>query len=130
MASKTADPFDLKRLTLTREDIRELEPLQKKQPKPSSRTRTHTEFVKLPYAQTLAAAGHLGDARLAVLVELTHQAFKKHRSEVLLANAALQAVGISHWAKLRALRQLEAAGMLKVSRRGKGRSPLVKLLWK
>lgn len=130
MASKTADPFDLKRLTLTREDIRELEPLQKKQSKPSSQIRTHIEFVKLPYTQTLAAAGHLGDACLAVFVELAHLAFKKHRSEVLLANSALRAAGISHWAKLRALRQLEVAGMIEVSWRGKGRSPLVKLLWK
>ena len=49
-------------------------------------------------------------AALAVVVELAYQVFKTHKSEVVLSNAMLRSVGISHKAKLRALRQLEAAG--------------------
>ena len=86
-------------------------------------------FVMLPYERTLATAGRLGNAPLAVLVELAYQAFKTHRNVVPLANAALRSVGVSRLAKLRALRQLEASGLVAVGRRGKGRSPLVTLLW-
>ena len=84
----------------------------------------------LPYERTLAAAGRLGDAPLAVLVELTHRAFKTRQDTVLLANAGLQSVGVSRYAKLRALRRLEAAGMITVTSRGSGKSPLVTLLWR
>ena len=86
-------------------------------------------FVQLPYERTLAAAGQLGDAPLAVLVELAHRAFKTHQNTVPLANAALKAVGVSRDAKVRALRGLEAVGMVTVTWRGRGRSPLVTLPW-
>jgi hypothetical protein len=87
-------------------------------------------FVMLPYAQTLEVAGRLGGAAAAVMAELAYLAFRAHRSQVILANAALQAVGVSPDAKVRALRRLEAAGMVAVDWRGPGRSPLVTLLWK
>jgi len=86
-------------------------------------------FVQLPYEKGLEVAG-FGDASMAVLIELAHLAFKTHQSQVLLANAALQAVGVSPDAKVRALRRLEGAGMVGVDWRGPGRSPLVTLLWK
>lgn len=82
----------------------------------------------LPYAQTMAAAGETRCAVLAVMVELTYQVFKTHKSEVVLSNSMLRSVGISHWAKSRALHQLEAAGMVAVDWKG-GRSPLVTVLW-
>lgn len=97
------------------------------------RTRLHPArpeaFVKLPYERTLAAAGRLGDASLAVLVELAYQAFKTHRNVVPLANAALRSVGISPDAKVRALRRLEADEMVSVDWRGGRKTPLVTLLW-
>jgi hypothetical protein len=87
-------------------------------------------FVQLPYGPTLGAAGRLRNAPLAVLVELAYQSFKTHKDTVLLSNAALRAVGISPDAKVRALRRLEAAGMVKVAWRGGKKTPLVTLLWK
>ena len=85
--------------------------------------------MKLPYERTLAAAGRLGDAPLAVLIELAYQAFKTHRNVVPLANAALRSVGVSPDAKVRALRRLEANGMVAVDWRGGKKTPLVTLLW-
>jgi hypothetical protein len=115
------DPFDLKRLRI---DPAELAPMRKK-PEPK---RSQAEFVKFPYERVLSTAGRIGDAPLAVLVELAHQSFKTHRKQVPLTNVALRSVGINRCAKLRALRQLEEAGLVQVEWRGR-RSPLVTLLW-
>jgi hypothetical protein len=82
----------------------------------------------LPYERTLAAAGKVENATLAVLIELTHRRFKRHQNTVLLANQALAAAGISRWSKDRALKRLEVVGLVKVKRRN-GRSPLVKILY-
>jgi hypothetical protein len=124
MANK--DPFDLEHLALTPKDVADLAPLQKKPP-PAKLT-SRTKFVKLPYEQTLALAGRLRDAPMAVLVELAYQAFKTHKNPVPLANAALRSVGIRRDAKLRALRQLEADELIAVEWRGR-KSPLITILW-
>jgi hypothetical protein len=86
-------------------------------------------FVKLPYAATLKAAGLINDAPLAVLVEVAYRSFRDHSNEVRLGNQALSAVGISRFAKRRALQQLKKAGLVKVTwPKGGKRSPLVTLL--
>jgi hypothetical protein len=65
---------------------------------------------------------------MAVLVELTYRRFRTHKNPVPLAGEALAAVGVSRWAKNRALKRLEAAGLVKVDWR-RTRSPLVKILY-
>ena len=131
MANKAADAFDLRALALTSKTLTELAPTQK-QPQPNPGKRLHharpKAFVKLPYERTLETAGRLGDAPLAVLVEVTYQAFRAHRNQVPLANAALQSVGITRYAKVRALHRLEAEGIIAVNWRGGRRTPLVTLL--
>jgi hypothetical protein len=122
------DPFEFDRLSLTPEQIAELAPLQKKPPKQSRTASTEPEFVKFPYEQILRAGGRLGNAQLAILVELTHLRFKTHRDQVELDNKALEAVGISRWAKYDALVGLEDAGLVRVKHRYK-KSPLVTILW-
>lgn len=125
-------PFDMSKIALNAEQIAALMPFQKTSasPKPKRQSRrTEVEFAMLPYKQTLAAAGHTGCAVLAVLIELNHQVFVTHKNPVALTNSALRSVGISHQAKLRALRQLEAAVVVKVRWRGRRRSPLVTVLW-
>jgi hypothetical protein len=118
---------DLGELALTPEQVAELAPLQKvSQPRQARSARA--KFVKLPYEQTLLAAGELQHAQLAVLVELSHLMFKMHQNPVPLSNTALRSAGMSRMAKLRALRQLEAVGLVKVTRRGQ-KSPLVTALW-
>jgi hypothetical protein len=122
------DPFDLSKMALNAEMITKLMPFQKTAAaKPKRRRRV--EFVMLPYDQTMAAAGAMKDATLAVMVELAHQVFKAHKREVVLSNYALRPVGISYKAKLRALRQLEAAGMVAVDWKGERKSPRVTVLW-
>jgi hypothetical protein len=118
--SKPNNGFDARELALTRELKEEIFAAQ------AARTATEgsrklkrrsqrVEFVMLPYAQTMCAAGKVkSSAALAVMVELAYQVFKTHKSEVVLSNVMLRSVGISHKAKLRALRQLEAAGVVVV----------------
>lgn len=130
----TVRPFDAKELQLTKELQEELFAAQaaraaKEGPrKLKRRTEKGAEFAMLPYGQTLAAAGWMKCAPLAVLIELSYQVFKTHKLEVVLSNSTLRSIGISHWAKNRALRQLEAAGMVAVDWRAR-RSPLVTVRW-
>ena len=93
------------------------------QPRPKNET-----FVKLPYESALAIAGRR-DASMAVLVELAHLRFRKRDNPVSIGNAALRAVGVSPDAKVRALRLLEADGLVAVDWRGGKKTPHVRLLW-
>jgi|SRR5208337_274867 len=120
--------LDLSELALTREQVAELAPLQKKVSQTQPRL-ARAKFVQLPYELTIRAAGELRNAQLAVLVELTHLRFKMHQNPVPLSNNALQAVGIRRDVKLRALQQLQKAGLVRVSWR-RQKCPLVTILWK
>jgi hypothetical protein len=123
------NPFhNLGGLTLSSEQVTDLAPLQKKPSTKQRKRNGKVKFVMLPYERTLAAAGKVENATLAVLIELTHRRFKRHQNTVLLANQALAAAGISRWSKDRALKRLEVVGLVKVKRRN-GRSPLVKILY-
>lgn len=86
-------------------------------------------FVQLPYKLALTAAARR-DASLAVLIELAHQAFKTHQNVVPLTNAKLKSVGVSPDAKVRALRHLEADGLVSMDWRGGRKTPHVTLLWR
>jgi hypothetical protein len=122
------DDFDFTACRLTPERLAEIQKLKPERPGKVPRPARPGAFVKLPYEQTLATASRR-DASLAVLVELAFQAFKRHRNQVPLANAALRSVGVSSDAKVRALRRLEADGMVSVDWRGGRKTPLVTLLW-
>jgi hypothetical protein len=115
-------PFDLNKFRSRRP--RTTTPPKARAPKSKDRP-----FVMLDYARTLAAAGQLRNAPLAVLLELAHQSFKTHRNTVPLSNVRFRSVGVSPDAKVRALRQLEAVGMISVDWRGGSKTPLVTLLW-
>jgi hypothetical protein len=124
------DDFDLDKLRLTPEMMtKRAEAGSKIQPAKRLHPARPEAFIKLPYERTLAAAGKLQNAPLAVLAEVAYQAFKTHRKQVPLANAKLKSIGIKRDAKMRALRRLEAAGLVAVDWRGRGRSPLITLLW-
>ena len=96
-----------------------------------SKKKKRKDFVMFEnYGRVLAGAGRLRDAPLAVLLVLAHRSFKMHQNTVPLGNKTLQSAGISHDAKVRALRRLEAAGMVSVDWGRGGKTPLVTLLWK
>lgn len=132
MKIETDDPFDLSKMTLDARLIAELAPFQKTSAvKPKRRPRPKSEFVQLPFEQILAAAGFLKNTQLAVLMALANREFKTHKNPVrLAANGALKSIGVSNKAKLRALRHLEAAGLISVTKPGKGKAQLITLLWK
>jgi hypothetical protein len=125
--------LDAKELALTRELTEEIFAAQAARrateaTRKLKRRSQRVEFVMLPYAQTMAAAGTMKSAALAVMVELAYQVFKTRKTEVVLSNSALRPIGISYKAKLHALRQLEAAGMVAVDCTERG-SPRVTVLW-
>jgi hypothetical protein len=125
------NPFhNLGGLTLSSEQVTDLAPLQKKSStKPRKRNgNVKAKFVMFPYGLALEAAGRLGEPAFAVLIELAHRRFRRHQNPVLLANEALATAGISRWAKNRALKRLEALGLVKVTWRQR-RSPLVEILF-
>ena len=125
MATEPVDPPDLAELTLTTQQVAELTPLQKHSQQQELH-RSRTKFVILPYEQTLQAARQLQNAQLAVLVEIAHKIFKTHQNPTPLPNKTLQTAGVSRKAKLRALRQLEGAGLITVTWRGR-KCPLVSI---
>ena len=126
--------FDAKEIALTQELQDEIGAAQAARvateaSRKLKRRARRVEFVMLPYAQTMRAAGKVkSSAALAVVVELAYQLFKTHKPEVALSNSMLRSVGVSHWAKIRALRQLEAAGMVSVDWKAR-KTPLVTVLW-
>jgi hypothetical protein len=132
--SKPNNGFDAKKVALTRQLQEEIFAAQAARaaaeaPRKLKRRARRVEFVMLPYAQTMRVAGRVKSfAALAVMVELAYQVFKNHKSEVVLSNAMLRSVGISRKTKLLALRQLEAAGAVKVDWEAR-KSPRVTVLW-
>jgi hypothetical protein len=131
--SKPDNGFDARELALTRELKEEILTAQAARAaaegsRKLKRRSQRAEFVMLPYAQTMRAAGKVKSAALAVMVEIAYQVFKTHKSEVVLSNAMLRSVGISRGAKLRALRQLEAAGVVVVNWKVR-KSPRVTISW-
>ena len=86
-------------------------------------------FVKLPYESAMIVAGQTRNALLAVCVELANRRFRLRQNPVLLGNTTLRRFGISHDAKIRALRQLEANGMVTIDWRGGNKTPRVTLFW-
>jgi hypothetical protein len=87
-------------------------------------------FAQIPHERGIALyPQHIGDAAWAVLLELDYMAFKG-KNPTLLNSARLKKVGVVRNVRARALQSLEAAGVVKVASRGKGKAPLVTYLWR
>jgi hypothetical protein len=72
----------------------------------------------------------VGGAALQVLIELDRLILaQRNRNPVKLWSPRLHSMGIVKHTRTRALRQLEAAGVIKVEQRGDGLAPLVTHLW-
>ena len=94
------------------------------------RRRTTETFARFPHDRALALYRHIGGPAWAVLIELDRLILKgRSRNPVKLSSARMNAAGLNRHSRLRALRQLEAAGVVRVERRGRGRSPWVLHLW-
>jgi DNA-binding MarR family transcriptional regulator len=91
------------------------------------RRRTN-RFLKGPILLAeIAAAARLPGQALAVLLAVYHRAAISRDSRVRLPRGLMQEFGVTKDAKARALRQLEAAGLIRVERRT-GRAAVVELV--
>jgi hypothetical protein len=119
------DPFDVAKLRLTPEMLAEnsAKLVQLKATRQRQKAKAG-HFVMLPYEKMLEVCGWR-DASAAVLVELAYRAFRAHGTEFALPNKALEAVGVSPDAKVRALHRLEAVGLVAVDWRTNGQTPIV-----
>jgi len=97
---------------------------------PLRRARTAETFARIPHDKGLALCRHkLGPAAWAILIELDRIILKTGQNPVRLWSSRLRAAGIVKDKRLRGLRQLEAAGVVKVERIGRGLSPWVEHCW-
>jgi hypothetical protein len=107
------DKFDISQLQIPPEELERYYKAQReKQPKLVIAAKPGA-FAILPYERMMTEAGRQGNAALAVLIELAFLGYRKGQT-VDLPNTKFRAVGISHDAKVRALRQLEAGGLITV----------------
>jgi hypothetical protein len=77
--------------------------------------RTRDRFVRVPLWWAERAAGATRTQKAFVWIWLLHLAWKTKSNTFLLPNGQLESRGVGRWTKTRALRELEVAGMIRVS---------------
>ena len=85
-------------------------------------------FVQVPLWWAEQAAQATRTPQAMVWLWLLHLSWKEHSPTFKLPNERLAVRGVSRSAKTRALRNLEAAGLIQVAR-ARGKSPMVTLLY-
>jgi hypothetical protein len=118
------DPTDIfDDLTALRQEQRSLGPQR--------RQRLAETFARIPHARAIELTRHrVSGGAWFILVELDRLILKGHgRNPVRLTNRNLRAAGISRHMKMRALRQLEAAGVIRIVESRPKQAPLVAHLW-
>jgi hypothetical protein len=98
---------------------------------PAPRARTTETFARIPHDKALALHKHrLSSAAWVVLIELDRLILKRRgQNPVRFASTRLRLVGIKDYTRIRALRQLTSAGVVRVVSRGPGLAPWVTHLW-
>jgi len=109
----------------------DLDKLRAEMGTPLRRARTTETFARIPHDKGLALCrSQIGWAAWAILIELDRLILKAEgRNPVPLWSPRLRAMDVSGFRRTRGLRQLEAAGIIEVARRGKGLSSWVTHLW-
>ena len=104
---------------------------EQQEPAPQRRARLTEVFARIPHARAIELARHrVSGPAWFILVELDRLVLKgRGKNPVRLINRNLLAAGIHRNTKARALRQLEAAGVLRVLESQPGRAPLIVHLW-
>jgi hypothetical protein len=95
------------------------------------RGRAVETFARIPHDKGLVLCrARIGWAAWAILIELDRLILKAGgKNPVRLWSPRLRAMGVVAYRRMRALRQLRAAGVIEVEQRGTGLSPWVALLW-
>jgi hypothetical protein len=121
------DPFDdLDNLRLTPEDIAAIQA----RAAPTPRRRRQQPFTKFPrsWENRMQTVRHASSYRVALyLLYQTWKADEHLIRPIRLSNTALAELGVSRWAKWRALRELERVGLIRVEERPR-KSPLIHIL--
>jgi hypothetical protein len=84
-------------------------------------------YVKVPMWFAEEAAKATKTTKALIWIWLLHLHFKTHRTTFPVPNGKLQKIGVSRHAKRRALRELEAAGLITIERRH-GKAPIVSVV--
>lgn len=84
-------------------------------------------YVQIAKDQAAAGFKALGCPAAMVWLEIVYLVWKTKSATVVLPNKKLEAMGVSRWAKVRALSRLEAAKLVRVVQIGK-KAPWIKLL--
>jgi hypothetical protein len=85
-------------------------------------------FVEVPLWWAEQAARATSTPKAFVWIWLLHMAWRAKNSTFTISNEQLRAFGVHRNTKYQALRELERAGLIQVSREGK-KAPLVTLLY-
>jgi hypothetical protein len=93
----------------------------------TNKERAKDKFVQVPLWWAEHAAKATNTPKAMVWAWLAYLAWEQRSMTFRLPNERLQVRGASRYAKRRALRQLEAAGLIKVDRTN-GKSPIVTLI--
>jgi hypothetical protein len=97
--------------------------------KPERRARCTETFARIPHRKGLELVRRgIGDAGWGVLLVLDHLILRSGNNPVRLSTAALREYGIDHRRKWRALRKLQALGVVTIEQGGR-RAPLVTHQW-
>ena len=98
---------------------------------PQRRAKATETFARIPHDKALALRRYrMGHAAWLVLIELDRLILKRRgQNPVRFASTRLRAIGIKDQTRTHALRQLAAAGVVRVASRGPGLAPLVTHLW-
>lgn len=110
----------------------DLEQLRQDQRAPTPRRARSTEtFARIPHDKAIKLYRQgISSAAWLLLIELDRAILKSRgRNPVLLWSPRLRAAGLTNQTRTRALRQLERAGVVSVTQRGKGLAPWVTHLW-
>jgi hypothetical protein len=98
---------------------------------PARRTRATETFARIPHDKALALHKYrLSSAAWVVLIELDRLILKRRgQNPVRFTSARLRGIGLKDHTRTRALRQLAAAEVVRITNRGPGLAPWVTHLW-
>jgi hypothetical protein len=116
------DPTDIfDDLSQLREDLRT----------PQPRRRLAETFARIPHDRALDLYRHrISGTAWTVLIELDRLILKaRGQNPVKFSSRRLRAIGVTGFHRMRALRQLERAGVIRIKRLGRGQAPWVVHLW-
>jgi hypothetical protein len=126
--SKEDPHADLKQHRLTPE-IARLAETSRALSRPPRRERAEETFARIPHERGLALFRRLNCPACVALVELDRLILTQPKNPVIFWSPRLRQMGLTHGNRRRALRQLEALGVVEIEHRGSGLGPLVTSLW-